>query len=109
MSREKDEEDEELYPADEQGIEEKEKEISEEEDIESHQDREEMMADNAITPVEDAFMEGAEKGGKGGKCSYCGKVLEEETLIEEEFDDEVRWFCSERCAEKYAGKYSTVK
>ena len=51
-------------------------------------------------------MEGAK--GRGGEncCAYCGKLLgEEETEIyEREFDGEIKKFCSEDHAQKYADK-----
>ncbi len=104
MSRQIDEESEELHPSEEQGIEEKE-ETEKEENIESDEEREKMVDNDEIAPSEDAFMEGAEKLGKGGKCAYCGKVLDEENTYEEEFNGETMWFCSEHCSEKYAKKH----
>jgi len=105
MSRTYDEDEEELHPSKEQGIEEKE-DLDKEENIESDEEREKMVEDDEITPSEDAFMEGAEKLGKGGKCANCGKVLHDENPVEEEFDGEKMWFCSEKCAEEYSAKHS---
>ena len=106
MSREIDEDGEELFPSDEQGIKEEVDEVSSDEDVEKDSEREEQIDEDAITPVEDAFMEGAERLGKGGKCVHCGKVLHDENPYEREYNGEVMWFCSENCADKYAEEHS---
>ena len=84
------------------------KETTDEEDKESvysEEGREEMEDDDEIDPVEEGFMEGAVGRGKKNCCAECGKLLSnKEDIFEREFEGEVKWFCSEEHAEKYAKK-----
>lgn len=76
------------------------------EEIYSDKGREKMLEDDEIEPWEEGFMEGAEGGGEKAKCANCGKVLEQDSMniIEKEIDNELKWFCSEDCVEKYEKK-----
>lgn len=121
MAKEENNEEEKHYPAEEQGIE-KEKTDDEkslemetgekEEDVYDDAGRDKLMEDDEITPEEDAFLEGYEDKGHLAKCEECGKLLEDvdnkEGIVEREFDGELRRFCSEECAEKYAKKEREV-
>ena len=55
---------------------------------------------DTVAPWEEAFAEGAEHGGEGAVCAHCGKVLgdREDEVVEREFDEEIMFFCSEKCA-----------
>jgi hypothetical protein len=75
-----------------------------EEDPATEEGREELMEEDEISPEEEGFLKGAEGKGKLGKCAECNIVLDqdEEKVFEREFNDEVIYFCSEKCAKKYA-------
>jgi YHS domain-containing protein len=75
-----------------------------EEEVYSEEGREKLVEGDEIEEWEEGFMEGAEGRGKKNCCAYCGKLLEEEEVYEREFDGEMKWFCSEAHAEKYAEK-----
>jgi hypothetical protein len=99
------------YPAEEQGIEpektEEEKKLDmevgeKEEEVYSEEGREALVEDAEIEPWEEGFMEGAEGPGQQGKCRQCGaELLTKEGTVEKEIDGEVRFFCSNKCLEKY--------
>lgn len=73
-----------------------------EEDVYSEEGREKELEDDEIEPWEEGFMKGAEKGGQGAKCRYCGKVLvEKEDVVEREINGESYLFCSEDHLNKY--------
>ena len=78
----------------------------EESDIYSEEGSEDLVENDEISPEEAGFMEGAEGRGKMNCCAYCGKNLgeDEEGVVEREFDGEIKWFCSEEHAQKYAEK-----
>lgn len=84
------------YPKKEQGITE-----DHEEDIYTEDERDRLMEDDEISPTEEAFMEGAEGRGEQAKCARCGKVLSQDPseVHEKEYDDELMFFCSEKCAD----------
>ena len=77
-----------------------------EEDVYSEEGREEMTENDELSPAEEGFMEGAEGRGQLAKCDECGKILgqDKEDIVEREFDGELFFFCSERCAEEFARK-----
>ena len=85
------------YPADEQGIDEK-----KEGDIYDENERDEMVEDDEISPIEDAFMAGEEDRGELSECSYCGKMIgtNKSEVVEKVIDGKRHWFCSVECAEK---------
>jgi len=68
--------------------------------------REKLKEDDELEDWEEGFMEGAEGRGEQNCCAYCGKLLGEdrEKVIEREFDGEIKWFCCEEHAQKYADK-----
>ncbi len=72
----------------------------EEEDVYTEEGREELLEDDEIEPWEEGFSEGAEERGELGACAHCGKPLgdREENVFEKEYDDELMFFCSEKCA-----------
>lgn len=105
---------EEFYPAEEQGIEKErtseeksqEMEIGEEdEDVYTEEGREKLTDDDEISPEEEAFMEGAEEG-ELGNCATCEKPIGEarESVIEKEFNGIIYWFCSNKCAKNFKKK-----
>ncbi len=76
------------------------------EDVYTEEGREKLVEDGEISPEEEGFMEGAEQKGEQAKCAYCGKVLgeDEKNIYERKFNGEIKWFCSEEHAQKYAEK-----
>jgi len=82
-----------------------------EEDVYSEEGREKLTEDAEISETEEGFMEGAEGRGEMNCCAYCGKNLgeDEEGVVEREFDGEIKWFCSEEHAQKYADKIEKEK
>ena len=81
------------------------------ETVYSEEGREKLTEDAEIEDWEEGFMKGAEGRGEENCCSECGKLLgEEETEIyEREFDGELKKFCSEEHAQKYADKLEKEK
>jgi len=76
------------------------------EDVYSEEGKEKEVEDDEIEPWESGFMEGADGGGKGGKCRSCGKVLvEEEDIVEKEVNGEHMVFCSDACVEKFESSH----
>jgi len=104
-------EEEKVYPAEEQWDKSETEEETEqdmetgekEEDVYTKEGREKLVEDDEIKPEEEAFMEGEEEKGELAKCANCGKVLSQkkEEVIEREIDDEIFWFCSDKCANEY--------
>ena len=82
-----------------------------EEDVYSEEGREKLTEDDEMDEREAGFMEGAEGRGEMNCCTYCGKNLgeDEEGVVEREFDGEIKWFCSEEHAQKYADKIEKEK
>ncbi|HZX44147.1 MAG TPA: hypothetical protein VFF28_00535 [Candidatus Nanoarchaeia archaeon] len=70
------------------------------EDIYNAQERDELMEDDHISPVEQGFMEGATEDGQGAKCRYCGSVLMD-NFVEQRIDSEIYRFCSIEHAERF--------
>jgi hypothetical protein len=54
-----------------------------------------------MTSAEEGFSKGAEGVGHGGTCTKCDKVLSDDPseVIEKEVDGEIKYFCSEECAD----------
>jgi len=77
-----------------------------EEEVYTEEGREKLLEGDEIDRWEEEFMEGAEGRGKQNCCAQCGKLLGEEKkeIIEREFDEEIKWFCSEKHAEDFAKK-----
>jgi len=73
--------------------------------------REKLREDAEIEDWEEGFMEGAEGRGEQHCCAECGKNLgdEETEVFEREFDGEIKWFCSDVHAQKYADKLKRKK
>lgn len=67
-------------------------------DIYDEEGREELEESDEITELEEGFVEGYEEGEHEAKCAECGKVLIDETFVEEELDGHHYKFCSEECA-----------
>jgi hypothetical protein len=102
-------EEEEVYPAEEQGIEQEPRsseEIKEdmeegekEGDVYSAEGREQLGDDSEMSPAEQGFMEGEEEKGELGTCAHCGKILgDREEIVEKEIKGKKVNFCSEKCA-----------
>jgi hypothetical protein len=81
------------------------------ETVYSEEGREKLKEDGEIEDWEEGFMEGAEGRGEENSCTECGKLLgEEETEVyEREFDGEIKKFCCESHAQKYAEKLEKEK
>ncbi|MBU0461263.1 MAG: DUF2116 family Zn-ribbon domain-containing protein [Nanoarchaeota archaeon] len=75
------------------------------EDVYTEEGRENLLEDDEIEEWEEGFMEGADELGQQGKCASCGGVLDMDNTVEEELEGELRWFCSERCAERFRKKH----
>lgn len=76
-----------------------------EEDVYSEEGRGKEVEDDEIAPWEEGFAMGAEAGGKGAKCRYCGKIIiEKDDVFERKVDGKLCFFCSEDHAEKYIEK-----
>lgn len=111
--KEKKEFEEEVFPAEEQGIlpEETSEEIKEEMelgekegDVYSKEGREELEEDDEIENWEEGFMEGASGGGQLGKDALTGEPLMEEETVELEMDGEHYRFVNAENAEKFRKK-----
>jgi len=105
---------EEYYAAEEQGIEEDETsdETKEEmehgekdEDVYSQEGREQLEDDGEIEPWEEGFMEGASAAGQLGKDALTGEpLMDVEDVVEAEIDGKIYRFVSEENAEKFREK-----
>jgi hypothetical protein len=69
-------------------------------DVYTEEGREELVADDEISPSEEGFSEGAEGKGQLATCGSCDAVLGDENVIEKEVDGNIVFFCSEECANK---------
>lgn len=63
--------------------------------------REKLVEDAEIESREEGFSKGYEARGKQAKCGNCGKPLDEDSTIEREVNDEIKWFCSDNCVQEY--------
>lgn len=81
------------------------------EEVYTEEGREKLVEDGEITDTEAGFMEGAEDRGEQTSCAYCGKAIAEDkkNIFEREFDGELKVFCSEEHANKYAEKLEKEK
>ncbi len=75
-------------------------------DVYSEGGREDAVENDAISPAEEGFTEGAEgqeQKGTRGDCATCGKPLgdREEGVVEREINGEKVQFCCEECAKNY--------
>jgi len=72
------------------------------EDVYTEEGREELLKDDEVSNVEQAWTEGAEGKGHKGVCAHCGKPLsqEDDEVQERKIDGELVWFCCEECAKK---------
>ena len=105
-----------VLPAKEQGIEKPEtsedikkgmEEGKEEETVYSEEGREKLSEDDEMEPFEEGFMEGAEGRGQKTSCAECGKLIgeDDEDIVEREFEGDMKVFCSAEHAENYAKKH----
>jgi ribosomal protein L24E len=77
----------------------------EDEDIYRKTGRDELLEDDEISPSEEGFMEGEDHEGDSSKCAFCGAALTDvDEIIEEEIDDRMYMFCSNRHAEYFKKK-----
>ncbi|HLD42949.1 MAG TPA: hypothetical protein VJB08_03095 [Candidatus Nanoarchaeia archaeon] len=73
-----------------------------EEDVYTKEGREKLVEDSEISDLEEGFMEGAANAGSGAKCRNCGKILiDADSVVEKEIDDEDMKFCSDHCSESF--------
>ncbi len=83
-------------------IESGEPEPADDNDIYEEKERDELEEEDAITPTEEAFMEGYEEEEKVAECAKCKKpLLEMKGAMEREFKGKHYRFCSEKCAKSY--------
>lgn len=75
-----------------------------EEDVYSEKGREELEESDEIDEVEEGVALGFEEGSKMVYCSECGKLLVDDSIVEEEFNGEILRFCSRLCAMRYEEK-----
>lgn len=73
----------------------------EEVDVYHQEGREDLVESDEIEAWEEGFAEGAEGKGHLGVCAHCGAVLGDRQgeVVEKKFDDEIRLFCSDKCAQ----------
>jgi len=79
-------------------------EYNDEEDVYKEEGRDELVEDDEISPVEEGFMQGADEDGQHAKCANCGRMLIPKNTVEKEYKGELKWFCSEHCAQKFEEK-----
>jgi len=71
-------------------------------DVYTKEGRENLVEDAEIADWEEGFMEGAAKTGSGAKCRNCGKILmDADSVVEKEIDNEDMKFCSDHCSESF--------
>jgi len=117
--KKKEDEKEQVFPAEEQGIEPEEtsEEISEDmehgekdEDVYSEEGREKLVEDGEISPEEEGFMKGADDLGQLGKDALTGEPLMDiEDVFETEIDGETYRFMNEDNARKFREKKEKEK
>ena len=66
------------------------------EDVYTEEGREELVEEDEISDVEEGFVKGYEEGG--ANCDNCGKVLVDESMVEEEIGGKECRFCCGECA-----------
>ena len=78
------------------------------EDIYTEEGREAAEDDDEISAEEAGFMEGYEKGEKLAKCKTCRKVISDDPdeVIEEEYNNQIYRFCSQKCVDAFNRKHS---
>jgi len=76
-------------------------------DVYEEPGREQAVDEDVISPREEAFMEGEEKETQEGVCEECGNVLADESseVKEEKIGEQIHFFCSDECAEKFRRKH----
>jgi len=75
---------------------------NEAEDVYEEEELDELTEEeDSIEPWEEGFMKGAKDDGQLGKCGNCGKPLVRGKTVEKEYEEENKWFCSEKCVEEY--------
>jgi len=91
--------------ADEQEGEEEEKssdEIETEEDVYEEDEREKQEEEDAISPTEEAFLEGYDEDENVSTCAKCGKsLLEMKKTVEREYKGKHFRFCSQKHADSF--------
>ena len=85
-------------------------ETGQEESVYESEEREKLLEDDEISAEEQGFMEGAEELGQKAKCANCGKALvNEDEIIEKEYEGETKLFDSDDCVLKYEEKLEKRK
>jgi len=72
-------------------------------DIYTEPGMEELEESDAISPLEEGFMEGEASEASLGTCSNCNKVLED-NVVEREIKGDIYRFCSLTCAEHFTAE-----
>ncbi|MBU0460670.1 MAG: hypothetical protein KKH52_01520 [Nanoarchaeota archaeon] len=110
----KEDSEEKVYPAEEQGIEPE--ETSEEktlemehgekdEDVYTEEGREKLVEDGEISPEEEGFMEGAAQAGQLGKDALTGEpLMDVDDVVEAEIDGKLYRFVNAENARKFREK-----
>jgi YHS domain-containing protein len=75
-------------------------------DVYEEPGREQAAEEDGISPREEAFLEGEEKKTEEGVCEECSKVLSDDSaeVVEEKVGEQIHFFCSDKCAEKFRAK-----
>lgn len=76
----------------------------EEEDIYTDEGIEQEGEEDEITEEEEGFMKGYKHGAKLADCAQCKTPIYDKA-IEKEYKGEDYFFCSEKCADKFAKKW----
>lgn len=78
--------------------------------VDTFEGREELVESDEIAQWEEGFAEGAKARGEFGSCAHCGAVLSQDRtkIVEREIDHEIKFFCSNACAEKCLAKHKAI-
>ena len=75
------------------------------EDVYTEPGMEELEESDAISPLEEGFMEGETSEGEQTVCGNCNKVLgEDNNIVERELKGTIHRFCSLTCAEHFTAE-----
>jgi YHS domain-containing protein len=80
-------------------------------DLSKEAGREEAMEEDQIDPAEEGFLEGESGIEEDTECEQCKKLLGDEPteVYEEEIEGELKFFCSNKCADAFKKKKKKSK